>query len=317
MRIWTLITASLITAAASAQTAVDLQKKAIESLPAMSFDELQQCVKPGEAPTSVTTKFGTPSSGKSATSFTGSRTISFSWPSAGAYRESHVALEGIKYTKVLNEMNSKMTYSTDGDKSYMLLEDTGRRQIQVTQGRQGTERPIILNELNLSNFVKSFDFKESGSGNDPKFGRLIHLVGKNSTDADVAPERDYITTHMKIGSIEMWLLDAKQFEGHWVPTSVKTRNIYNGTVDTYTTIKNLKPLAETDKKFTPTYTKGTLVIDNNVYYDVTTENKLVKSKMQPDRTSEYLTWAAIGVVFVGILSVIVIGCYKVFRKQPA
>ncbi len=212
-------------------------------------------------------------------------------------------------------MRETMTYSADGKKSYMLLEDTGRRQIHITDGIHGSDRPFIVNEIYLATLSQSYDFKESGTGNDPKFGRLIHLVG-NNCDADIAPEKGYLTTHIRIGKLESWLLDIQQFQGHWLPASVRTRNSFNGTVDITTTIKNLKPINESDKNFTPAYTKGTLVIDNNVYYDVTKDGKLVKSKMQPDRTGEYLTWAGLGAFFVAIFSVIVIGCAKIFRKQP-
>ena len=57
-----------------------------------------------------------------------------------------------------------------------------------------------------------------------------------------------------------------------------------------------------------------LWIDNNVYYDVV-GGKLVKSKMQPDRTSEYLSWAGMGTVALIVLGGLGFQAHKLFGKS--
>ena len=316
MRILSVAIATLFASLSFSQSAIELQKKALESIPAVSFDELKRCAKPGEPASTATTKFGDPTSGKAGRTFSGTHTMSFSWPAPGIFRESHIALDGLKYAVFSDQGIEREINSFDGKKSYSLLEGPSRKQIHINGGMPGSERPFIVHELNLSD-LKFLNFRESGTGTDTKFGRTIHFDGDRSSFADIAPDFDYMTIHTKFSGQETWVQEAIQYKGHWIPTLIKTSSTFRDPVDVYATIKNIQPLLEADKKFTPKYTVGTLVVDNNVYYDVTKDGKLVKSKMQPDRTSQYLSWAGMSAVLLLVLSVVVIGCYKLFRRQPA
>src|SRR4051812_10828562 len=117
MRGWSLIGGVLIYSAAMAQSAIELQKKSLESLPAISFDERQRCVKTGDSPGSAATKFGDPTTGKAGSTLTGTRTMSYSWPEAGLYRDFEVNIFGKSFSKTTHSMGGSETNSYDGSHS--------------------------------------------------------------------------------------------------------------------------------------------------------------------------------------------------------
>jgi len=294
------------------QTEIEQQRKALRSLPAISYDEILQCVKLGDSPSTATTKFGDPTSGKAGMSLTGRKSTTFSWPEAGLYREFHVGVLGEKYFRNYDAMSEKMWGFYDGEKSYSLLEGTTRRQIHVDSRRNGAEPPSIFSSPVFLGYDIS-SFKKVSTSTDPKFGTLVHFEGKG-VEMDIAPDRDYMTVHTKSSNIESWVLEAQKFEGHWIATKMKDLNTYSTPVEVFTTIKSIKALPKADQVFKPAYKTGTLVVDSGVYYDVDKSGGLVKSKNQPDRTTEYLSWAGMGAFAIFVLSVIVVGMMKLMRK---
>ncbi len=277
--------------------------QSLQSFPAIRFTELQQCVAPGGNPSSATTRFGTPGTGAKA-AFSSATT--YSWPTAGIFRQAEYAVKGNAWKSVGPPSPTSITEYFDGT-TFCEEGDFGGRQ-SIYYRERASERPKVVEQFALYDGERS-SCKVTGQSVDPKFGPIVHVESQYET-FDVAPERDFMIVHRKASQIEEWVLDVQKIDGHWLATTTKALNSFRTPVEIYTIIKDIKPLDKKDQFFKPTIKTGAFVMKNNVYYDVDKTGKWIKSKNQPDRTTEYLTWTGMILFAVGILSVIVIGSYK-------
>lgn len=279
-------------------------QKSLQTFPAIRFTELKQCVTPGGNPATATTRFGTPGTGSKAAF---SSAMTYSWPTAGVYQQAEYAVKGNAWKSDDPAGPTSMAEYFDGT-TFCEVGDFGGRQ-SIYYRERGDNRPTVVQQFALYDGEQA-SCKVTGQSVDPKFGPIIHVESQFET-FDVAPERDYMIVHRKASQVEEWVLDTQKIQGHWLATTTKTVNSFRTPVEIYTTIKDIKPLEAKDQIFKPTIKPGAFVMKNNVYYDDDKAGKWVKSKNQPDRTTEYLTWAGMVLFAVGILSVLVIGIYKI------
>ena len=301
------------TSLALGQDILEQQSAALKLLPAISYIETQRCVKPGDALTTAKVKFGDPVSGTNSTSLSGTKLMSFRWPEAGIYRIFNINLFGKSYVSSMKGMTDESFDYFDGNQSYAVYRSGRQDQVNIEDGLSHRGTVIVIDCFGVMGQDPT-SLTQTSTSIDPNFGKLIHFKG-NNLEFDISPDRDFMTVYSKSQALETWVLKTEQFGGRWIPTSIKQTNSVDSPVDIFIEIANVKPLEKINQVFKPHIKPGSLVVKDGTYFEIDSAGKLTKSKSQPDRTSEYLTWAGVGALAILILSVIVIGSYKLIRKQ--
>ena len=154
------------------------------------------------------------------------------------------------------------------------------------------------------------DLSLKSSRVDPSYG-VVLVYANSSGEYEFAKERDWNCVKKTHGPFSVQITKLTKVGAHWLPTEIKETR---GGMDILCSVKYKPLVGLTAKDFAPKKVGGMLWIDNNVYFDVV-GGKLVKSKRQPDRTSEYLSWLGMGATAIVILGVLGYQAHKLFGKS--
>lgn len=309
MRILVVVGFAASVSLVSAITPVEMRARAIARYPGFIFTSVERAVATGALASSATTKYGDPATQKRGTTLSGATTISTTWPEAGVFRKIDGEFLGIRH----RVENSRMASTTqreflyfDGEKRYIHSLGGGRDHIHVNRKQDRMNDGMVVDVWD--SWVSEEAHPKSRI--DPVLGKIL-TYEEHGVVSDVAVERDWMVVKRTGSNADMEVTKLAKVEGCWLPVQIKASRFG---LDIYceATFKLAKTLKPAD--FTPKTSSKTLWIEDNVFYDVVA-GKLVRSKMQPDRTSEYLSWAGMGAVALLILGALGSQAHKLFGKS--
>jgi len=312
VKLWHLVAFCSLTAVGLGQDPIEARRKVLETYPGFQMEAIERVVAPGAAASTATTPYGDPVTQKHGTTLAGVGTTTISWPELGVYQKFTGKLLGVMYDIDRPMMAGSVESEHlmfDGRVGYShLFDKSGKGRDQVHVDEPG-------HRMSHGMFTDVWDPMEKGltlkgSRIDPTYGNVLIYEGP-SGEYEFAKDRDWNCVRKNHSILTVEIVKMIKVGAHWLPAEIKeTRQ----GMDILCSVSYKKVDGLTQQDFSPKKRAGMLWIDNNVYYDVV-GGKLVKSKMQPDRTSEYLSWAGMGTVALIVLGGLGFQAHKLFGKS--
>ncbi|MEI7577547.1 MAG: hypothetical protein WCK51_11685 [Armatimonadota bacterium] len=305
-----------LTAFGLGQDPIAERRKVLAAYPGFQFEAVKSAVPAGSPASKATIRYGDPVTIKHGSTLTGVGTTSVSWPELGVYQALSGRVHGVMYDIDMPTMSGSTESQHlmfDGKVGYWHLFDKsgkGRSTVQVDQSGRQMSDGLFTDVWEPLGDPLGREMSLKRSRVDPAYG-VVLIYNSPSGEYEFAKERDWNCLKRTYGPSSVEITKLIKVDTYWLPEEIKETR---GGMDIICTV-TYKPVAGlTAKDFAPKKVGGMLWIENNVYYDVV-GGKLVKSKRQPDRTSEYLSWAGMGAVTLLVLGGLGHQAHKLFGKS--